>query len=98
MYPKILYKIGRGYRPVELQQVIDTELKTKNKTVVGAINEVLEIARSGGSGGTSIIYGVSNEFNISEDEKILSVASVNVNKLVQTNGDVLILNGGNSTN
>lgn len=98
MYPKILYKIGRGYRPVELQQVIDTELKTKNKTVVGAINEVLEIARSGGSGGTGIIYGVSNEFNISEDEKILSVASVNVNKLVQTDGDVLILNGGNSTN
>lgn len=46
MQPKIKVCIGRGYPPVELQQEFDMNLKTENKTIVGAINELLE---SGGS-------------------------------------------------
>lgn len=42
MLPKIKVDVGRGYDPVELQQVIDTDLLTRNKTVVGAINELLD--------------------------------------------------------
>lgn len=42
MIPKIKVDVGRGLDPVELQQVIDTDLQTRNKTVVGAINELLD--------------------------------------------------------
>ena len=40
MIPKIKVNIGRGYEPVEIQQVVDTDLLTRNKTVVGAVNEL----------------------------------------------------------
>lgn len=40
MIPKIKVNVGRGHEPVELQQVIDTDLLTRNKTVVGSINEL----------------------------------------------------------
>lgn len=40
MYPKIKIKVGKGHEPVELQQYIDTDLKTKAKTVPAAINEL----------------------------------------------------------
>jgi hypothetical protein len=40
--PKIKVNVGGGYDPVELQQVIDTDLMTSSKTVVGAINELLD--------------------------------------------------------
>lgn len=43
MIPKIKVNVGKGYDPVELQQVIDTDLQTRNKTVVGAINELLDM-------------------------------------------------------
>ena len=42
MIPKIKVAVGRGHEPVELQQVIDTDLMTRNKTVVGAINELMD--------------------------------------------------------
>lgn len=42
MLPRIKVNVGRGYDPVELQQLIDTDLQTINKTVVGAINELLD--------------------------------------------------------
>lgn len=42
MIPKIKVDVGRGRDPVELQQLIDTDLQTRNKTVVGAINELLD--------------------------------------------------------
>lgn len=42
MNPKIKVNIGRGRPPVEIQQLIDTDLKTESKTIVGAINELLE--------------------------------------------------------
>ena len=40
MIPKIKVNVGRGRDPVELQQTTDTDLLTRNKTVVGAINEL----------------------------------------------------------
>ena len=40
MIPKIKVNVGRGRDPVELQQAYDTDLLTRNKTVVGAINEL----------------------------------------------------------
>lgn len=40
MLPRIKVNVGRGLEPVELQQVYDTDLQTRNKTVVGAINEL----------------------------------------------------------
>jgi hypothetical protein len=40
-----------------------------------------------------LLQSVSSEFTI-DDSKKLSIASVNVNKLVQSEGDELILNGG----
>lgn len=41
MIPKIKVNVGKGLDPVELQQFIDTDLQTRDKTVVGAINELL---------------------------------------------------------
>lgn len=78
MNPRIKVNIGRGYPPVEVQQVIDTDLKTKNKTVVGSINELLEKL---GSSSEVLIEGVSNEFVISEDGKILSIKSISQDKI-----------------
>lgn len=40
MNPKIKVDIGRERPPVEIQQVIDDELQTASKTIVGAINEL----------------------------------------------------------
>ena len=42
MYPKIKVDPGRGRPLIELQQSYDTDLNTDNKTVVGAINELLD--------------------------------------------------------
>lgn len=43
MIPKIKVNVGRGLDPIELQQLFDTDLRTRNKTVVGAINELLDM-------------------------------------------------------
>lgn len=40
MKPRIYIKVGTGRDPVELQKALDTDLKTTDKTVVGAINEL----------------------------------------------------------
>lgn len=42
MIPRIKVNVGAGLDPVEIQQVIDTDLQTIDKTVVGAINELLD--------------------------------------------------------
>lgn len=40
MTPKIKMNVGRGRAPVEVQLTTDNNLMTKNKMVVGAINEL----------------------------------------------------------
>ena len=47
-YPKIKVKIGKGREPIELQQVRDPDLKTYNKLVAAAINEVYSKIQNGG--------------------------------------------------
>ena len=39
---KIKANVGIGRDPVELQQAVDNDLQTRDKTVVGAINELLD--------------------------------------------------------
>lgn len=42
MTPKVKVCLGQGEPPITLQQVVDQDLNTDNKTIVGAINEILE--------------------------------------------------------
>ena len=45
----------------------------------------------------ALVKSVSAEFEVSAEGQ-LSVQSVNVNKLAQTDGDKLVLDGGNAAN
>ena len=54
MIPKIKVNVGRGHEPVELQQVIDTDLLTRNKTVVGSINELYYEIKEGEEARSSV--------------------------------------------
>ena len=47
-YPKIKVRIGKGREPIELQQVRDPDLKTYNKLVAQAINELYSRIQNGG--------------------------------------------------
>ena len=47
-YPKIKVRIGKGREPIELQQVRDPDLKTYNKLIAQAINEVYSKIQNGG--------------------------------------------------
>lgn len=47
-YPRIKVKVGRGREPIELQQAHDPDLKTYNKLVAQAINEVYSKIQNGG--------------------------------------------------
>ena len=60
MIPKIKVNVGRGLDPVELQQVTDTDLQTRNKTVVGAINELLDMVEDIDMTGTEYEPSVVN--------------------------------------
>lgn len=48
-YPKIKVRVGNGRDPIELQQVFDPDLKTYNKLIAAAINEVYSKIQNGGS-------------------------------------------------
>lgn len=54
MIPRIKVNVGRGHEPIELQQVIDTDLMTKNKTVVGAVNELFYEIKEGEEAKSSV--------------------------------------------
>ena len=71
MIPKIKVNVGRGREPVELQQLIDTDLQTKNKTVVGAVNELYYEIKEG-------IDAASSVFNAETHYDFPSVGSVNM--------------------
>ena len=77
MNPKIKVNIGRGLPPVEVQQVIDTDLDTSSKSVVGAINELKEAieALDVSSGSAEAEVSV---FNADTHYDFPSVGSVNV--------------------
>lgn len=62
MIPKIKVNVGRGHEPVELQQVIDTDLRTRNKTVVGAINELLYTMEEGGEA-KSFVFNAETHYD-----------------------------------
>lgn len=128
MIPKIKVDVGRGRDPVELQQLIDTDLLTRRKTVVGAINELLGKIEELESNADSVdvssinnaIAALQNQLkdidggegnvkkyiddaiaalNIGQYEQaIADLATIaktgNVADLVQTDGDVLILDCG----
>ena len=113
MFPKIKVDPGRRKPPIELQKAYDTDLQTNSKTVIDAINEINEKVN-----GRTLIESVSNEFVISEGDKILKIkaiskdkitglneviselneSNINVNRLVQNEKDILVMNGGDSKN
>ena len=62
MIPKIKVNVGRGHEPVELQQVIDTDLLTRNKTVVGAVNELYYEIKEGEEA-RSFVYNADTHYD-----------------------------------
>lgn len=106
MLPKILVDPGRNQPLVELQKSYDTDLRTEEKTVVGAINEINEKLKSNSS-----IKSTSDEFvidengvlrinviskdnieGLNEDLKELATGKVDIHRLSQNGEDTLILN------
>lgn len=105
MLPRILIDPGDNLPLVEVQKSYDTDLQTKEKTVVGAINEINKRLSS-----TSSINSTSEEFivdgngvlriNTISTDKIdglnktlddLATGEVDVSRLSQNGKDVLIL-------
>lgn len=75
MNPKIKVNIGKGRPPVELQQCVDTDLKTESKTVTGAINELFETKDGSGDGEVGVgkvTDGNGEMFNDYENNKSLT--------------------------
>lgn len=81
MIPKIKVNVGRGLEPVELQQVIDTDLQTRNKTVVGAINELLYEIREGESD-HSCVYNADTHYDFPSVGDVNVIYKAEVEKLL----------------
>lgn len=79
---------GKGYATVE-QVNNAVEGKASEEWVNGLLNNYVKTSDLP----APLLQSVSSEFAIDENKQ-LSIASVNVNKLVQSEGDELILNGG----
>ena len=79
---------GKGYATVE-QVNNAVEGKASEEWVNGLLTSYVKTTDLP----APLLQSVSNEFSIDENKQ-LSIASVNVNKLVQSEGDELILNGG----
>lgn len=79
---------GKGYATVE-QVNNAVEGKASEEWVNGLLNNYVKTSDLP----APLLQSVSGEFTIDENKQ-LSIASVNVNKLVQSEGDELILNGG----
>ena len=79
---------GKGYATVE-QVNSAVEGKASEEWVNGLLNNYVKTSDLP----APLLQSVSGEFTIDENKQ-LSIASVNVNKLVQSEGDELILNGG----
>ena len=79
---------GKGYATVE-QVNSAVEGKASEEWVNGLLNNYVKTSDLP----APLLQSVSSEFAIDENKQ-LSIASVNVNKLVQSEGDELILNGG----
>ena len=79
---------GKGYATVE-QVNNAVEGKASEEWVNGLLTSYVKTSDLP----APLLQSVSSEFSISESKQ-LSIASVNVNKLVQSEGDELILNGG----
>lgn len=78
----------KGYATVE-QVNSAVEGKASEEWVNGLLNNYVKTSDLP----APLLQSVSGEFTIDENKQ-LSIASVNVNKLVQSEGDELILNGG----
>ena len=78
----------KGYATVE-QVNNAVEGKASEEWVNGLLNNYVKTSDLP----APLLQSVSGEFTIDENKQ-LSIASVNVNKLVQSEGDELILNGG----
>ena len=79
---------GKGYATVE-QVNSAVEGKASEEWVNGLLNNYVKTSDLP----APLLQSVSGEFTIDENKQ-LSIASVNVNKLVQSESDELILNGG----
>ena len=81
---------GKGYATVE-QVNNAVEGKASEEWVNGLLNNYVKTSDLP----APLLQSVSGEFTIDENKQ-LSIASVKINKLVQTEGEELVLNGGNA--
>lgn len=111
MYPRILIDPGRGQPRIELQKSYDEDLQTKNKTVVSAINEIhSQLNRESPINAVSNEFTIVEEGKIlqlkevplekvkglKEELKQIKNEEVDVKRLIQEDGDVMVLNCGSS--
>ena len=85
-----------GFGSENQPKTVVAAIATAKQEAIDAAKFTLEVATTDKLGGVKSATG-DNKVSVAEDG-VMSVASVNVNTLTQTEGDLLILNGGSASN